>query len=64
MIVPDKGVGIRPNRPSPQLELQGLGLSLIQTLTERVEFLGGAGEGTKVRMGFSLDGGPIGARGP
>jgi serine/threonine-protein kinase RsbW len=58
VIVSDKGVGIRPNRPAPRLELQGLGLSLIQTLTEWVEFLGGAGEGTKVRMGFSLDGTP------
>lgn len=58
VIVSDKGVGIRPNQPTPQLELQGLGLSLIQTLTEWVEFLGGAGDGTKVRMGFSLDGGP------
>jgi serine/threonine-protein kinase RsbW len=57
VIVSDKGVGIRPNRPASKLELQGLGLSLIQTLTEWVEFLGGAGEGTKVRMGFSLDGG-------
>jgi anti-sigma regulatory factor (Ser/Thr protein kinase) len=58
VIVSDKGVGIRPNRPTNQLELQGLGLSLIQTLTEWVEFLGGAGDGTKVRMGFSMDGGP------
>ena len=47
-----------PTNPRPKLELQGLGLSLIQTLTEWVEFLGGAGDGTKVRMGFSLDGGP------
>jgi anti-sigma regulatory factor (Ser/Thr protein kinase) len=58
VLVSDRGVGIRPNRPTPELELQGLGLSLIQTLTEWVEFLGGADEGTKVRMGFSLDGGP------
>jgi anti-sigma regulatory factor (Ser/Thr protein kinase) len=58
VIVSDKGVGIRPNRPTPRLELQGLGLSLIQTLTEWVEFLGGGGDGTKVRMGFSMDGGP------
>ena len=58
VIVSDNGVGIRPQPTQPQLELQGLGLSLIQTLTEWVEFLGGAGDGTKVRMGFSLDGGP------
>jgi len=56
VLVSDRGVGIRPNRPAPKLELQGLGLSLIQTLTDRVAFLGGAGEGTQVRMGFSLDG--------
>jgi serine/threonine-protein kinase RsbW len=56
VLVSDRGVGIRPNRPASELELQGLGLSLIHTLTDRVEFLGGAGEGTQVRMGFSLDG--------
>ncbi len=56
VIVCDRGVGITPNRPEPQLGVQGLGLSLIQTLTDRVEFLGGVGEGTRVRMGFSLDG--------
>lgn len=56
VVVSDGGVGIRPNRPAPKLELQGLGLSLIQTLTDRAEFLGGAGEGTTVRMGFKLDG--------
>jgi serine/threonine-protein kinase RsbW len=54
--VADRGVGIRPHRPQPELGVQGLGLSLIQTLTDRVEFLGGVGEGTIVRMGFSLDG--------
>jgi serine/threonine-protein kinase RsbW len=56
VIVSDHGVGIRPNVPEPDLEVQGLGLSLIQSLTDRVEFAGGAGEGTKVRMGFALDG--------
>jgi anti-sigma regulatory factor (Ser/Thr protein kinase) len=56
VLVGDRGVGIRPNRPAPERELQGLGLSLIHTLTDRVEFVGGAGEGTQVRMGFSLDG--------
>jgi len=55
VIVSDQGVGIRPKTPAPELELQGLGLSLIQTLCDRVEFLGGIGEGTKVRMAFSLD---------
>jgi serine/threonine-protein kinase RsbW len=56
VIVRDQGVGIRPHRPEPGGELQGLGLSLIQTLSDRVEFLGGIGEGTKVRMAFALNG--------
>jgi len=56
VIVSDDGVGIRPNVPEPDLELQGLGLSLIHALTDRVEFLGGMGEGTKVRMSFAFDG--------
>jgi serine/threonine-protein kinase RsbW len=56
VIVTDHGVGIRPNVPEPDLEVQGLGLSLIQALTDRVEFLGGMGEGTKVRMAFAFDG--------
>jgi len=58
VIVRDDGVGIRPNVPEPGLEVQGLGLSLIQALTDRVEFLGGMGEGTSVRMSFTFDGGP------
>lgn len=57
VIVRDRGVGIRPNVPEPGLEVQGLGLSLIQALTDRVEFLGGMGEGTRVRMSFGFDGG-------
>ncbi len=56
VIVSDDGVGIRPNVPEPDLEVQGLGLSLIHALTDRVEFLGGMGEGTKVRMSFAFDG--------
>jgi serine/threonine-protein kinase RsbW len=56
VIVSDHGVGIRPNVPEPGQEVQGLGLSLIQSLTDRVEFAGGAREGTKVRMGFAFDG--------
>jgi serine/threonine-protein kinase RsbW len=58
VVVSDHGVGIRPHRPAPELEVQGLGLSLIQTLTDRVELLGGGEEGTRVLMGFSLDGDP------
>ena len=56
VIVSDQGIGITPNAPEPGLELQGLGLSLIQTLCDRVEFLGGIGKGTEVRMVFSLNG--------
>lgn len=56
VVVRDRGVGIRPNVPEPGREVQGLGLSLIQSLTDRVEFAGGVGDGTKVTMGFSFDG--------
>lgn len=56
VMVSDRGVGITPNVPEPGLEVQGLGLSLIQALTDRVEFLGGRGEGTRVRMRFAFDG--------
>jgi anti-sigma regulatory factor (Ser/Thr protein kinase) len=56
VVVRDRGVGIRPNVPEPDREVQGLGLSLIQSLTDRVEFAGGVGDGTKVTMGFSFDG--------
>jgi len=56
IIVRDDGVGIRPRAPEPGLEVQGLGLSLIQTLSDRVEFLGGMGQGTEVKMTFSLNG--------
>lgn len=54
VIVSDEGVGIRPNVPDQAREVQGLGLSLIQALTDRVEFLGGMGDGTKVRMRFAF----------
>src|SRR5256885_10262446 len=56
VIVRDQGVGIRPNVPEPDLDVQGRGLSMIQALTDRVEFLGGMGEGTEVRMAFAFDG--------
>lgn len=54
VVVTDHGVGMKPKPPAPELEVQGMGLSLIQTLTDRVEVLGGAGKGTKVRMAFAL----------
>jgi len=56
VVVRDDGVGIRPKAPEPGLEVQGLGLSLIQTLSDRVEFHGGVDQGTEVRMAFSLNG--------
>jgi anti-sigma regulatory factor (Ser/Thr protein kinase) len=56
VVVRDEGVGIRPKAPEPGLEVQGLGLSLIQTLSDRVEFHGGVDQGTEVRMAFSLNG--------
>jgi serine/threonine-protein kinase RsbW len=56
VVVRDEGVGIRPRAPEPGIEVQGLGLSLIQTLSDRVEFLGGISLGTEVRMAFSLNG--------
>jgi serine/threonine-protein kinase RsbW len=56
VVVVDEGIGIQPKYPEPDDDvLQGLGLSLIQTLSDRVEFLGGIGEGTTVRMAFTLD---------
>lgn len=57
VVVRDQGVGIRPNVPEPGVDVQGLGLSLIQALTDRVEFLGGLGEGTTVRMRFAFEDG-------
>jgi serine/threonine-protein kinase RsbW len=63
VIVSDEGVGIRPNVPDQGREVQGLGLSLIQALTDRVEFLGGMGDGTKVRMRFAFQDGSDGLSG-
>jgi serine/threonine-protein kinase RsbW len=60
IVVVDQGVGIQPKGPGPELQIHGLGLSLIQTLSDRVEVLGGAGQGTKVRMAFALNGAPDG----
>jgi anti-sigma regulatory factor (Ser/Thr protein kinase) len=55
VIVGDQGIGIRPNEPTSELEIQGLGLSLIQTLSDRVELSGGIDEGTTVEMAFNVD---------
>jgi serine/threonine-protein kinase RsbW len=55
IVVRDEGEGIQPSAPEPDAAMHGVGLSLIQALTERVEFIGGAGEGTEVRMEFRAD---------
>jgi serine/threonine-protein kinase RsbW len=55
IVVRDEGEGIQPRAPEPDAAMHGVGLSLIQALTERVEFIGGAGEGTEVRMEFRAD---------
>jgi serine/threonine-protein kinase RsbW len=52
VVVRDLGQGIRPRQPEPDATMQGVGLSLIQALTKKVEFGGGIGEGTEVRMVF------------
>src|SRR5438270_14069311 len=52
VVVRDEGLGIQPHLPEPDAGVQGVGLSLIQALTDRVEVRGSAGEGTEVRMGF------------
>lgn len=56
VVVRDAGEGIQPRPSEPEGGMQGVGLSLIQALTERVEFEGGAGEGTEVRMTFVAPG--------
>src|SRR5467141_2477919 len=56
VVVRDEGQGIQPNPPEPDPGVQGVGLSLIQALTDHVEFRGAAGEGTEVRMGFRAAG--------
>lgn len=59
IVVSDGGRGIQPHPREPaDGEIQGVGLSLIQALTQRVEVRGAPGEGTQVRMGFHVEGGP------
>jgi len=50
--VRDEGGGIQPRAGPQGSAMQGVGLALIQTLTDRVEFSGGD-SGTEVRMTFS-----------
>ena len=54
IIVIDRGGGIRP-RPAGDERMQGIGLSVIQALTDRAVFRGEAGEGTEVCMEFTSD---------
>src|ERR1700716_1262522 len=56
VVVRDEGMGIQPNPPEADAGVQGVGLSLIQALTDRVEFRGASDEGTEVRMGFRAAG--------
>lgn len=51
VIVRDVGSGIRPHPPE-SAGVRGVGLSLIQAVTDRVEISGVPGEGTEVHMGF------------
>jgi anti-sigma regulatory factor (Ser/Thr protein kinase) len=51
ILVSDQGSGIRPRPPSDE-RMQGIGLSVIQALTDRVVFSGAGGEGTEVSMVF------------
>ena len=55
IVVSDRGSGIKPRPPEPEAGVQGVGLSLIQALTDRVEFSGAGGEGTEVKMEFHAD---------
>lgn len=52
VVVSDRGDGIHPRPADPAAAMQGVGLSLIQALTDRVEIGGGGDEGTEVRMVF------------
>jgi len=52
VVVRDAGGGIQPRAPKGDEVMQGVGLSLIQALTERAVVQGGSQEGTEVRMTF------------
>jgi serine/threonine-protein kinase RsbW len=53
--VRDRGGGLRP-RLGQRGELEGIGIPVIHALSDRVEFAGGAGEGTEVTMFFDVPG--------
>jgi anti-sigma regulatory factor (Ser/Thr protein kinase) len=52
VIVRDRGGGIKPRRVEEERRVLGVGLSLIQALTDSVEFRGTRSQGTEVRMTF------------
>jgi anti-sigma regulatory factor (Ser/Thr protein kinase) len=54
IVVADQGSGIKPHPTPPQGPLQGIGLAVIQALTDSVEFRGSPGQGTEVRMEFHI----------
>ena len=55
VLVRDQGGGIQPTPAPSDQTVHGVGLSLIQALTDRVEFAGTPESGTEVRMTFSSD---------
>lgn len=52
VVVRDRGGGIQPHPVDQDAKVQGVGLALITALADRVEFVGGPGEGTEVHMAF------------
>src|SRR4051812_7253335 len=55
VLVRDRGGGIQPTPALSDQTVHGVGLSLIQALTDRVEFAGTPDSGTEVRMTFTAD---------
>jgi anti-sigma regulatory factor (Ser/Thr protein kinase) len=55
VLVRDHGGGIQPTPALTEQTVHGVGLSLIQALTDKVEFAGAPDSGTEVRMTFSAD---------
>ena len=55
IVVRDHGEGIRP-KPAVDEQFKGIGMSVIEALTDRTEFRGAIGEGTEVRMEFRAPG--------
>lgn len=55
VVVRDEGGGIQPHPVESETAVQGVGLSLITALADRVEYLGGPECGTEVHMRFSAE---------